>query len=106
MVKKLPEPEDLVEVVNKLLSQSFGEGFLGNSDLKSSIYKSEVIYYSELRKIIKFDVSSGNIFFAGRFSASDGSALQVIAAFEDSAKEYVKLYEKEFGRPASYEVIE
>ncbi|HDD70568.1 MAG TPA: hypothetical protein ENF94_00240 [Candidatus Woesearchaeota archaeon] len=82
---------------------------MGNSDLERNVYGGgiKVIRYdNKLYSIIKFDDLSKSIFYAGKFSKQDGSALQVVETFEDDAKEYIRLYEERFGKPASYEILE
>lgn len=107
----MPEstPENLIDLINELLEQSFGEGFKGNyTRTKSACFGcngSRLLETDHLGIIFKKDDYTGG-FEAGFFTSPDGSTLKVLKAFEEDAEKYTELYKKKFKNPAEYELIE
>ena len=96
-----------LNLINRLVRESFGFGFKGNYDL-DCLYSSEIdepliIQKNRLEGILRrWWLPIPNFFefidYAGRFVTSDGSKLEIGKKYREAANKYAELYEKEFGK--------
>lgn len=101
-----------IDLVNRLLQESFGDGFKGNYEIKGNLFRPTISASSKLNTIARkrFDLAGILVFYeiAGFFQDGDGSVIFIQShdyhKYGNKVKKYIELYKKNTGKEA-YPVI-
>ncbi len=108
--------EKRIDLINKLIEESFGEGFKADLEKEISHYAyaswtitryifgcNKASYIGKLNKLISWPFPFSQIKIRGKFTEADGSKLIVPRKYLQNAEEYAQLY-KENGLGNSVEI--
>lgn len=118
----IPRESELIKIVNRLIQNSFGEGFQGNfryNYFHDQMGIPEVHHPSRVQKSHKYlhviakKLALGFYQRTGQFGGiddsrkqpPDGSVLEVLPQYESASRCYAELYQKEFNQEATIFVV-